>query len=513
MRHEDVDSSTVRRGVGSGARTAVVVSMKPRLRGRIRRNVETLLLMGFTVVFLTHADPGPVRGDLSHPHFQVMQIPVRSWLERAQIAVSAMSRRRLERLRTQARRRSRRRVQTWIRSDFDQPRLGEPPRSLWFRIRRWRRRMHRLALRTYRRTMRRAQRERNAIWRWMIRTVRWALRPFHRFSRFLAFWEASAAETIRRNPDLVVSSDLPGLVGASRAARKLNRPHAHDCHELYLESTALSRLDKFLFHPFERMYMRRADVVFAVNHSIAAEYRRRYGLKRMRVVRNCAQLPGHIEPVELWRVAHLPRQSTILLYQGGFAPGRGLEVLIDGVSELPENVALVMLGFGAMEEELWQLAAKRGIGDRFRIVPAVPPEQLLSYTAGAAVGIIPYQPVSRNNYFSLPNKVFEYTAVGVPIIASDLPELRKVAVSSRCGVVYDPYDPASFTAAAANLLQAPVYLQARDAALQYGAENHWGLERRRFETAINRLLPGGVEAPRPVDPLATLGERPLEALP
>ena len=490
------------------------MTMKPRLRGRIRRTVETLLLMGFTVVFLTHTDPEPIRGDLSHPRFEVRQIRVRSWLERAQIAMSARSVRRLERHRARVLRRHRRRVRAWIRSDFDRPpAAAEPRRSLWFRVRRLHRRQRLFVVRTFRRAMRRVQRRRNAAWRRTIRSTRWALRPLHRFSRFLAYWEASATLIAAERPDLVVSSDLPGLVGASRGARRIGSPHAHDCHELYLESTALSRLDKFLFRPFERTYMRRADVVFSVNHSIAAEYRRRYGLKRMRVVRNCAQRPDWVEPVELWRVAHLPPTATIMLYQGGFAPGRGLEVLIDGVSELPTDVALVLLGFGAMEDELWQLAADRGIGDRFRILPAVPPEQLLSYTAGADVGLIPYQPVSRNNYYSLPNKVFEYTAVGVPIITSDLPELRKVAVSSGCGVVYDPYDPASFTAAAANLLQPSVYPQARAAALQYGAENHWGLERRRFETAINRLVPAGLVAPRSVDPLAVVGERPLEALP
>src|SRR5690606_15785703 len=102
----------------------------------------------------------------------------------------------------------------------------------------------------------------------------------HRFSRFVAYWRASAHIVIGARPDLVVSSDLPGLVGANRAARALRRPHLHDCHELYLESTALSRLDKLLFRTFERRAMRRADAVVAVNRSIGAEYQRRYRLSR-----------------------------------------------------------------------------------------------------------------------------------------------------------------------------------------------------------------------------------------
>lgn len=482
-------------GDGERRLTAVVVTMKPRLRGRIRRTVETLLRLGYTVVLLTHADPVPIRGDLSHPQFMVLQVPTRSWLERAQTAIAAISARRLARQRT-ARGwfRRTRGAGTWLHAEFDQPvrvLAGPRRRSVRWAVR-W---LQLLAIRWVRRTGRAVVRLRNAGWRVLVRTVRSALRPFHRFSRFLAYWQASSEVAVAAAPDLVVSSDLPGLVGASRAARRLRRPHVHDCHELYLESTALTRLDRWLFRRYERRHMRRADLVLAVNHSIATEYRRRYRLRRVRVVRNCAQLPVRLQPVSLRDLARLPARSSVVLYQGGFSPGRGLDVLIDGVSRLPAQVALVLLGFGSLEEELRRQAAARGIADRFRILPAVRPEDLLAVTASATVGVIPYQPVSRNNYFCLPNKVFEYTAVGVPIIAADLPELRKIAVGAGCGVVFDSYDPGSFTAAANDLLQPHAYERAKAAAGRYGMENHWDVERRRFETALARVMPAAPARP------------------
>jgi hypothetical protein len=50
----------------------------------------------------------------------------------------------------------------------------------------------------------------------------------------------------------------------------------------------------------------------------------------------------------------------------------------------------------------------------------------LAVTAGADVGVIPYRNVGLNNFFTSPNKLFEYCAAGVPVAASRFPELSKV---------------------------------------------------------------------------------------
>ncbi|MGH8828043.1 MAG: glycosyltransferase, partial [Jiangellaceae bacterium] len=357
---------------------------------------------------------------------------------------------------------------------------------------RWRRYRRQIALwylRTFLRMNRASIRIRNIFWRRSILLGRSVLRPFHRYSRFLGFWKASAAAAVAENPVVVISSDLPGLVGASRAARRLRRPHMHDCHELYLESTALTRTDRYLLRRHERRHMRRADTVLAVNRSIANEYRRRYGLRRVRVIRNCAQRPAQFAPVEIRDLAQLPRSSRVLLYQGGFSRGRGLDVVLAGLAQLPQDVALVLLGYGPLEESLRSQANGLGITSRFRILPAVPPDELLPVTASATLGVIPYQPVSLNNYFCLPNKIYEYTAVGVPVIASDLPELRKIAVTAGCGITYNSYDPSSFAAATMSMLDPVTYASTRRSAELYGHHHHWGLERLRLEDAVAQLHP------------------------
>jgi len=315
------------------------------------------------------------------------------------------------------------------------------------------------------------------------------LRRWHRVSRFFAFWRESAARAMELSPDLIVSSDLPGLVGAGRVARRLSLPHLHDCHELYLESTFFRTTERRILAPMERHYLRRADSVVAVNTSIAVEYGRRYGRQPL-VVRNCAlRLPDDLQVRDLRVIAGLPAEAEVILYQGGFAAGRGLDVCITAVVGLPASAHLVLLGFGPLRDRLVALAEEAGVRDRVHLVDAVPPEDLPAWTASATVGLIPYQPVSQNNALALPNKIFEYTAAGVPVVVSDLPELRSIALDGGCGQVYDPFDPASLTAALRDVLDAHRYPVYREAARRFGETNVWENEREILVGEIVRLVP------------------------
>lgn len=326
------------------------------------------------------------------------------------------------------------------------------------------------------------------------------LRPWHRVSRFFAFWRESAARGCELAPDLVVSSDLPGLVGAGRIARELGIPHVHDCHELYLESTSFRLLEQRLLAPMERHYFRRAESVVAVNHSIALEYGERYGRLPV-VVRNCAsRMEKGLVARDLRVACGLPPTARVVLYQGGFSIGRGLEVCVAAVADLPPDVHLVLLGYGPLRDELLVQAHALGVEHRVHILDAVPPEELAACTVSATVGLMPYQPVSRNNYLALPNKIFEYAAAGVPIVVSDLPELRRIAVDAGCGAVYDPFDAGSLAAALGRVLEPDHHQRHRAATREFGRVNVWENEREILVEELLRASPRlreGLHAKRP----------------
>lgn len=306
-------------------------------------------------------------------------------------------------------------------------------------------------------------------------------------TRWVDFWHISRRRALDLQPDFVVSSDLPGLVGASLAAKSLGVPHAHDCHELYLESTSLRGIERRLLSPIERRYMCRADAVVIVNESIRQEYADRYGVEGT-VIRNCAE-QGDMQPGEdLYSLTGVSPDTRLVLYQGGFSAGRGLDVVVAAVTGFPHNAHLVMMGYGPLEEDLRELARAHGVGGRVTFVEAVPPEQLLSTTASATIGLVPYQPVSANNRLALPNKIFEYTTVGLPVVVSAIPELTRIA-NQGPGLTYDPFDPGDLARAVSTLLEPGALEDARASSRAWGRANTWELEQQKLIEVWKHLLP------------------------
>lgn len=320
--------------------------------------------------------------------------------------------------------------------------------------------------------------------------VKRVLRPWHRITLFQHFWDQSTEIALAWGPDVVHSCDLEGLVSARRVARALGVPHVHDCHELFLERLQFSWMDKALLSRIEKREIRGADVITVVNQSIGEEYLRRFGVDSV-VIRNCADRPDVIVPQDIRGLAGLPPGVDVVLYQGGLQGGRGLHEVVEAGGALPQGAYLVFLGYGPLLPELEELAADLGLQNRVRFVAAVPPDELLGVTATATVGVVPYQPVSLNNELALPNKIFEYLTVGLPVVVSDVPELRRIVQQSGCGRTYDSFDPGSLSRALAEVLQPEVREQAAAAALAYGQANTWEDEQRILHGVYDGLLEQG----------------------
>lgn len=470
---------------------AVVVAMKPQIAGRIRRNIITLLELGFEVTVVNTTPRVDFFQGLEHPRLNADFVDVRSMAVRYQ---SRMTRKKNERQvrwdqekkeRALASREPVQEAPEWLTQGLPGTQLLQRG---WTseRGRTARQAMDQMTTRADKRWRKfsSASRSKRDL------AIRDQLKQVHLINRFVEFWRLSPDRIAEHRPDLVVSSDLPGLVGANIAARRLGVPHLHDCHELYLESTTLRPYERKLLWPVEKAFLRRADSVVVVNETIRDEYERRYGV-RGKVLRNAAPAVSdevRSNPVDLRALAGLERDAKIVLYQGGLMSGRGLDVCVRAAVHFDDGVHLLLIGKGRSLDDLTALAGELAVTDRVHFLPAVEPGELPAYTAAADVGVIPYQPVSRNNEYALPNKAFEYPGAGIPFVAADLPELRRIAETARCGEVYDPFDPSQLAAAVRTVLAPDQYPAYRHNAEIFGQENTWESEREILVGEIRRLI-------------------------
>lgn len=239
--------------------------------------------------------------------------------------------------------------------------------------------------------------------------------------------------------DVVQVHDLPALEAGAELAATWGVPLVYDAHELYPEQKSFSAVQRRICSRAEAEQIKKADLVFAVNESIGEEMARRYQIAKPVTLLNAIDPLPEFDPTARYDLLreklNLPSERRILLFQGGFAPHRNLETLIQAMAYVKaQDVDLVMMGFGAFGDLLKAKAMRlKLLGTRIHFLPAVPQSELLQHSASADIGIIPYPHVDLNSYYCTPNKLFEFIQAGLPILANDSPELNRFVRANGFG--------------------------------------------------------------------------------
>lgn len=253
--------------------------------------------------------------------------------------------------------------------------------------------------------------------------------------------------------------DMNNLELAYHAARTQGARIVYDSHELFAElGNRWIKMKRKAWIRLERKLIKEADLVVTVNEFIAAELSQRYGVPPPLVVMNCPDPPPDFDVSRRYDLLReqlgLAPTRKIVLYQGWMSEGRGLESLVRCMPMLEGDAAAVFIGYGEYRQVLERIALEEAPGQVY-FLPAVPHRELLPYCASADVGLIPYQAVDLNNYYSSPNKLFDYIQAGLPIVASDFPFLRKVIATDNLGVVAELTTPESYAKAINQVLTLP----------------------------------------------------------
>jgi len=253
------------------------------------------------------------------------------------------------------------------------------------------------------------------------------------------------------DPDAVHVHDLPVLAAGLAVKRRLRIPLIYDAHEFYPEQPRLSSRERARLRRQERRQIRGADRVITVNHMIAELMEARYPGVRVGVVENAVPLMVRSGAGDVDRFRQefgIAADATILLYQGWLAPDRNLEVLVQGMVDTDPRFVLVLMGYGEYKAVLAEMAQSLVEQGRVVFVPSRSQEELLSYTASADIGLIPY-PYGRdlNTHYSSPNKLYEYIAAELPMLSNELPFVRETLERYGFGCVRDMRDPDAFARA------------------------------------------------------------------
>jgi len=254
---------------------------------------------------------------------------------------------------------------------------------------------------------------------------------------------------------------LPVIRGA---ARSHGARYVYDLADLHTEAARLARMPSFvrrLVREREGRWVREAAGLTAVSEGVAAEAAKRFHVERPVVALNCPpawrpQERGAPASTRITDATGIAPGRPVILYQGGFSVDRGIEELAAAIDR-PElraiDAAAVFLGYGRLRDWLRAEAERRP--DRIYVLDAVPPSDLLEWTASADLGFVGQPPRTLNQRLNLANKLFESIMAGVPVLVADGTEHCRVVASRSLGACCDVSDPGSIARAAAALLSAP----------------------------------------------------------
>lgn len=140
-------------------------------------------------------------------------------------------------------------------------------------------------------------------------------------------------------------------------------------------------------------------------------------------------------------VAYLKKKiggRKVILYQGLFnSSERRLEEFCLAMKELPEEVIFLAMGRGT---EYYEELKKRYESERILFIPFVRPPYHLLVTELCSIGVMSYFPRRKNfvdvinPLYCAPNKIFEYSLFGIPMLANDIPGLHGIFAEYKCGI-------------------------------------------------------------------------------
>ena len=240
--------------------------------------------------------------------------------------------------------------------------------------------------------------------------------------------------------DAIHANDLDTLLPAFLVARIRGKQLVYDTHEYFTgvpELSARPRVQR-IWKRIEQFVFPRLHHIVTVNASIAQLYEEEYG-KLIGVMRNIPAAIA-IQPATRAQLG-LPVDTFILILQGnGINVDRGGEEAVQMMQHL-DNCLLLIAGSGDVIPALKQFVVQNGLQEKVRFLPRMPYPELMRYTSVCDLGLTLDKDTNINYRFSLPNKVFDYIHAGIPVLASNLPEVRRVVEGYDVGVIAFQHDP------------------------------------------------------------------------
>jgi len=263
----------------------------------------------------------------------------------------------------------------------------------------------------------------------------------------------------------------------------------YDAHELETEKLAARGWRQPLSRFLERALISSVDAVITVSDRIANWYAERYDCESPQVIINSPVKWG-TKKADLFRDSFtIPSSMQIFLYLGGLQQGRAIELMLEAFTGA-NRIALVFMGYGGTSSEGKRLDAlvrkTAGLHPNIFFHEPVGQSELPNYVSSADVGLCLIEDMCLSYRYCLPNKLFEYAMGGLPVIVSDLPEMRDKVEHYNCGIVCRDLSAEGILESAKEILKGVDSFGAN--ARNMAVENCWEVQEKKLLAVYENIM-------------------------
>ena len=264
-----------------------------------------------------------------------------------------------------------------------------------------------------------------------------------RLGRMIKTVDAVYQEAVKVNADVYHFHDPELLRIGIQLQKKHGKKVIYDSHEdlprqildkLWIPAILRKTISKLVEHYENKIASQLSGIVAATPH-----IQKRF----LQSNRNTVNINNYPILEKLSIDVDWEKRKNEVCYVGGIFISRGIAELIDAMNEvdarlnLAGNYAPISLRESLMDREGWRNVNEYGFVGR---------KEIIEILSRSKIGMVTLHP-TQAYLDSLPIKMFEYMAAGIPVIASDFPLWRAIIDKHQCGMCVDPKNSKAITEA------------------------------------------------------------------
>ena len=323
---------------------------------------------------------------------------------------------------------------------------------------------------------------------------------------FSPVWKSFICGIIKRYAiRLIIVRDLPLAPLGISCARKFRIPCIFDMAEDYVamirdiwNARKFQGLNLIVRNPYlakvvERYSFKNADHIFVVvDEAISVVVRGGGSADKVTVVSNTPELDKINQTIsarpdlpELEKIRN--RYSAI--YVGGIQMGRGIQTVVDAmpkiIKEIPDFL-FVVVGDGYATNYFKKLIREKNLDNHVEWIGWVEHNRIYDYIKACKIGIIPHLVTDHVNT-TIPNKIFDYMALGLPVVATDAAPMKRVLEEEECGLSYKSGEPSDLASTLIKLRRSnPIFgINGKRAVFE---KYNWSHDGKRLLQVVKRFI-------------------------